>query len=191
MSVPRKKRVRFFLGCEGKSEKAYGQFIQEIALEQDLPVTFEFYECGGGDPFVVANRAIRERKSRDSTDYPFKRRFLLIDRDRLDDMPHDDATRLVNLLAKNNFVTIWQIPDHEGFLLRHFEGHESSVIQRGQSLRALRNVWTGYKKGMTRRDYINNITPDDVKRAAEGHLELKSLLQDIGLMKSDHRPGHR
>ena len=185
MSGPRKKRVRFFLGCEGKSEKAYGQFIQDIALEQGLFVTFDFYECGGGDPFVIAKKAIRECKSRDSVDYPFTRRFLLIDRDRLADMPHNDVTKLLDFLIKNNFFGIWQDPDHEGFLLRHFEGHESDIIQRGQSLKVLQNVWTGYKKGMTRRDYINSIMLDDVKRAASKHSDLMSFLQAVGLVKPE------
>lgn len=131
MSASRKKRLRFFLGCEGKSEKAYGQFVQDVALEKDLFVTFDFCECGGGDPFVIANKAIRECGSRDSVDYPFMGRFLLIDSDRLDDMSHSDVTKLLDLLLKNNFVTVWQDPDHEGLLLRHFKGHESRVIHRG------------------------------------------------------------
>ena len=183
MSVPRiKKRRRFFLGCEGKSEKGYGQFVQEIALEKSLNITFEIFQCSGGDPSVVVNNAISGCAEEDSADYPFKGRFLFVDSDRLEDIPDEDVTRLMNLLSQNNFVAIWQNPDHEGFLLRHFSGHENDCPPRGHSLKALQSVWPDYRKGMTRRDYIKNIKIDDVKRAAGKNSDLESFLRAIGLM---------
>lgn len=32
------KRTRFFLGCEGESEQAFGSFLNRIALEADLKI---------------------------------------------------------------------------------------------------------------------------------------------------------
>ena len=186
MSAPIiKRRTRFFLGCEGKSEKAYGQLIQDIAWEDSLPITFEIFGCGGGDPLVVASRAVDRCTKTDSEIDPFVAKFIFLDSDRLDDMTNNDITKLKRLLSDNNFLAIWQKPDHEGFLLRHFSGHENDCPPRGQSLKALQSVWTGYKKGMTRRDYVIKITLDEVKRAANGHPELKLFLQAVGLIKPE------
>lgn len=191
MSAPKEKRARFFIGGEGKSEKAYGQYIQDVAWEENLPVTFELCDCGGGDPLVVINKAIRECNNRDSVDYPFKGKFLLIDSDRLEDMSSNDVAKIMKLLSCNNFTPIWQDPDHEGFLLRHFIGHENDCPSRGQSWKALLGVWPDYGKGRSRRDYYKKITLDDVRRVAKRHPKLKFFLQEIGLVKADRRSRRR
>ena len=178
-----KVRTPFFLGCEGKSEEIYGQLIQSYAWDIGLHVTFPPYKCNGGSPLVVATRSIAESINRDSKFRPIKAKFLLVDSDKLDDMKKDDITKMKELLIANKFVTIWQKYNHEGFLLRHFKGHENDCPPKGQSLKALQKVWPNYEKGkMTLRDYRDNIKLDDIKRASGNHPRLRSFLKTIGLV---------
>lgn len=181
-----KRRVRFFVACEGKSELVYARFIEEVAKDAGLHITFEVCQYYGGDPSVIASGAITDAADVDSSADPIRAKFLFLDSDRLDEKSKKDRDEIVKMLQDEGFIVIWQNPDHEGFLLRHFEGHENDRPQRGKSLRALKAVWPKYDKGkMNRRDYIKDITLNHVKRAADRHPDLKSFLQAIGLVKRD------
>ena len=183
MSTPIiKRRTRFFLGCEGMSEVSYARAIEEIAKDERLPITFDVSRFDGGDPSVIAASAISSAAEKESEIDPFKAKVLLLDRDRLDEKNRQDSDKILKLLKDNGFITIWQQPDHEGFLLRHFSGYEDIRPPKGRSMRALQKAWPNYKKGMTRRDYIKKIRLHDVKRAADAHPDLKSFLQIIGLI---------
>ena len=183
MSFPRvKRRKRFFLGCEGKSEVAYVRAVEEIAKGEELPVTFDVSQFDGGDPSVIAASAISSVAEKESEIDPFRAKILILDRDRLDEKNAQDSDRIVKLLKENDFITIWQQPDHEGFLLRHVDGYQDKRPPRGQPLKVLQKAWPGYEKGMTRRDYTKKITLNDLKRAVDEHPELKSFLQAIGLI---------
>lgn len=183
MSAPIiKRRTRFFLGCEGKSEVSYARAIEEIAKDEGLPITFDVSRFDGGDPSVIAASAISSAAEKESEIDPFKAKALLLDIDRLDEKNRQDSDRIVKQLKDNDFITIWQKPDHEGFLLKHFSGYEDNRPPKGLSMKALQKAWPDYRKGMTRRDYIKNITIDDVKRAAGKNSDLESFLRAIGLM---------
>ena len=58
-TIPRRKPI--FLGCEGESEQAYGQFINELARAEGLHVHIEVVNLspGTGDP---VSRMLRARK---------------------------------------------------------------------------------------------------------------------------------
>ena len=168
MTIPMttKKRTRFFFGCEGKSEKTYGQFIQKIALCNKLHITFQLCDCKGGSPLDVANKAIEDSIKQNREAYPIKAKFLFVDCDKLDEMKTNETRELKKLLENENFITIWQKWDHEGFLLRHFRGHENDFPPKSESLSALKRVWPSYQKGkMTLRDYDKKIgnVPVDVE----------------------------
>lgn len=184
-----KARTLFFLGCEGASEMTYGKFIERLARKKGLHVTMPPYDCKGGDPEVIANKSIEESIRVDNSGHPSKAKFLLLDSDRLDGMNRNDVVALKKLLKSNNFITIWQKFDHEGFLLRHFSGHENDCPPRGHTLEALKKVWPKYEKGsMDIEDYQKRITLDDVKRVAKTHPDLESLIRTIGLVGPKRSP---
>jgi hypothetical protein len=111
----------------------------------------------------------------------FSGKAIILDSDRLADAP-ERGRRAIDLLTRERFTTIWQEPDHEGFLLRHFPGRSTHNPPRGRSLQALQEVWPEYHKNMTAADLKKKFTLQDVARAADVIPELKHLLINIGLL---------
>lgn len=176
-----KRRARIFLGCEGESEQSYGAFLQRLADENGLMVHILPANLRpAGDPLALAEKAtkvfgIEQRKG------GFVGKAIILDADRLDDPP-DRGRRAVDLLQREGFTTIWQRPDHEGLLLRHFAGHANDSPPRGRSLQALQVVWPEYHKNMPAIDLKRKLALPDVQRAAGTTHELRQLLEIVGLL---------
>lgn len=174
------RRSRIFLGCEGESEQGYGVFLKSLADENGLHIHISAHNLQpAGDPLALAERAVKayakeERKG------GFFGKVILLDADRLDEPP-DRGLRARNLLMQEGFTTIWQRPDHEGFLLRHFAGHNRDEPPRGKSMTALLAVWPGYRKNMSAADLKKMLSISHVQRAAAVVPELRALLTLIGL----------
>lgn len=176
------RRARIFLGCEGESEQGYGAFLQRIAnanglMVHILPVNLQ----PAGDPLALVEKAVKayakgEKKGR------FAGKVIMLDADRCADPP-DRGRRAVDLLSEEGFTAIWQRPDHEGLLLRHFAGHDRDDPPRGQSLTALRAVWPNYHKNMAAVDLERSLSLDQVWRAANVIPELRALVTMIGMPK--------
>jgi hypothetical protein len=78
---------------------------------------------------------------------------------------------------------IWQIPCHEGFLLRHLEGQETSHPASGDlALQALKRVWPEYSKAMPAIQLATRIDLVAVRRACTAEPTLASFLIQIGLL---------
>ena len=99
-----------------------------------------------GDPLALAEKAVLlfDKENRKAG---FAGKSVILDADRLAE-PADRGRRALELLARERFTTIWQRPDHEGFLLRYFPGHERDEPPRGTSMAALQALWPGYHKNM-------------------------------------------
>lgn len=174
------RRTRFFLGCEGESEQAYGVFLQRMADVKALSVHIVAINLQpAGDPLAIAEKAVRafnkeERKAK------FAGKAILLDADRLTE--HEVRGRhAVELLAQEGFTAVWQRPDHEGLLLRHFSGHERSFPQRGRSMAALQRIWPAYHKNMAAVDLQKTLSIEHLKRAAGTTPEFRELLVNIGI----------
>lgn len=175
-----KRRARIFLGCEGESEQSYGAFLQRLADDDGIMVHIVAVNLRpAGDPLALAEKAKKafaaeERKGK------FSGKVILLDADRLNE-PADRGARAVQLLAHERFTTVWQRPDHEGLLLRHFPGHQYDDLPRGHSLNALAAVWPEYHKNMPASDLKRKLSLHDVQRAAGTIPQLQPLLALIGL----------
>ena len=179
-------RVRkpVFIGCEGESEQAYGQFLNDIVREKDLPFHIEVVNLnpGAGDPIARVKRAVQEIKRRNQRRAEFRYRALLMD----DDQLLDDKKRrqeVAGLAAQYDISIIWQSPCHEAFLLRHFDGQLTSRPSNcATSLANLRQMWPDYKKPMSRLAISRRLDFAGVKRVSGQHQEFASLLRFLRLI---------
>lgn len=182
--IPR--RARIFLGCEGESEQAYGALLQRLAAGAGLHVHIVIKNLQpAGDQLALAEKAVCIFK-RENREVSFKGKAIMLDSDRLSDAP-ERGRKACELLRNNNFTAIWQKPDHEGLLLRHFAGHAHDSPERGDSMQALQACWPGYHKNMAAADLQRTLTLQHISRAAGVNAELKILLHMIGLIRQQRR----
>lgn len=105
----------------------------------------------------------------------------MLDTDRLPELP-DGGLEARAILARSGMIAIWQRPDFEGLLLRHFAGHEHDDPPRGRSLAALSALWVGYHKNMSAAALQRRIGLDHVLRAAGVEPDLAELLKRLKLI---------
>ncbi|RUW58581.1 hypothetical protein EOA16_27105 [Mesorhizobium sp. M7A.F.Ca.US.008.03.1.1] len=177
-------RTPIFLGCEGESEQAYGQFLNDAVRESGLPFHLEVVNLnpGAGDPLARIKRADQEIARRSKRRAEFRFKTVLMDSDQIE---HDPQKRqMVETLAATHSISIiWQRPCHEAFLLRHFEGyHNHSPATPALARTALLEVWPEYKKPMTSQQVSRRISIAGVRRVANGDVTLETFLRRIRLL---------
>jgi len=169
-----------FLGCEGASEVAYGQLLNDFLRDLGLPFHLEVVSLnpGAGDPENLLRRArqkIAEWQNRRSV---FRHRFVLIDIDRA----VGRVTQIEAAAQDARIEIVWQRPNHEGLLLRHFlETERTRPHDSGDAKNLLVRHWPDYKKGMPRQQLARRIDLTSVRRAASHEADLLSLLRRIRL----------
>jgi hypothetical protein len=168
------KRLRFYLGCEGQSEVSYIAWIQDLCEAENIRIAVERDDLSSGDPLSRVIEAIRRIKQKEAGREPFKACFILLDRDQADADLHK---------AENNGIgLVWQRPCHEGFLLRHFAGHENDLPANcALADQTLKNVWPIYDKPMDKRDLSRGLSKQEVVRAANNDPAFANLLSAFGL----------
>lgn len=176
------RRARVFLGCEGESEQGYGALLQRLvdasgAKIHVVPVNLQ----PAGDPLELAKKAERKLAEEIRRGGPFAAQAVMLDTDRLPELP-DGGLEARAILARSGMIAIWQRPDFEGLLLRHFAGHEHDDPPRGRSLAALSALWVGYHKNMSAAELQRRIGLDHVSRAAGVEPDLAELLKRLKLI---------
>ncbi len=177
-------RTPVFLGCEGESEQAYGQFLYEIVRQRDLPIHIEVVNLnpGAGDPLSRVKRAVKEIARRSKKRAEFAYRAVLMD----DDQIADDLYRrrqVESLATQNKISIIWQSPCHEAFLLRHFDGRlNAEPPDSVESVLNLRKVWPDYAKPVSRIEISRRLDVQAVERVSQQNRELASFLRFLGLI---------
>ncbi|RWE76377.1 RloB domain-containing protein [Mesorhizobium sp.] len=177
-------RVPIFLGCEGESEQAYGQFLNSIVRESNLPFHIEVVNLnpGAGDPIARIKRAEQEVKRRSNRRAEFKFKTVLMDSDQIEN-DHRRRQQVEALAAGCDISVVWQRPCHEAFLLRHFEGyHNHRPATSALALTALLEVWPDYKKPMTSLQVSKKISMAGVRRVANNDAAFETLLRRIRLI---------
>lgn len=176
------RRARVFLGCEGESEQGYGALLQRLvdangAKIHVVPVNLQ----PAGNPLELAKKAERKLAEEIRRGGPFAAQAVMLDTDRLPDLP-DGGHEAKAILTRCGMIAIWQRPDFEGFLLRHFAGHAYDNPPRGSSMIALLALWAGYHKNMSAAELQRRIGLDDVLRAAGVEPHLAELLRRLKLI---------
>jgi hypothetical protein len=182
-SVPVKKRV--YLGCEGDSEVAYGQLLNDFLNDAGIAIHLvpERLNPGAGDPQACVRKAIARIRHLNNMRSPsFTLAAVLIDHDRVqDDAPREQSVQA--LAAKHAIHIIWQRPSHEALLLRHLPNcADRRPPTSNAAMKALQANWDGYRKPMTRQSLALQIAFRDVVRAVSVEPELRAFLQAIRLV---------
>ena len=189
MTVHRSHRPRLtpvFIGCEGESERGYGQMLSAMIRQNKLPFHLETVclNPGSGSPAACVDRANREilRWERNRS-VKFSLKVVMLDTDTVDDNPAEKVN--VDRAADDAGIRIiWQSPCHEAFLLRHFQGHERDApITSSLALLALLRVWPGYKKAMSSLHLAKQIKVDNLRLSASVQPDFLELLKHIKLHK--------
>ena len=180
----RPQKKRFFFGCEGKSEQAYGQLLNKLAQELQVPVYLDakLLTPGAGNPLALVTRAIKRIKHKEKIRTSYSRRFILLDQD-LAPVDSQIAKDTEALARNKNITLIWQIPCHEALLLRHLQGHvDKRPPNSDRAQKALLKAWPEYGKPMTGKKLSRRIRREEVRQAMSVEPELKAFLQIIGLV---------
>ena len=186
MSRPRiQQRTRIYLGCEGPSEQSYGKRLGEIAEAAGLHLYFDndVLQPGGGDPLALVQLATRRIREKEAKRTSFTFRAILLDRDKWGIKPERDA-QIESLARRNRLHLIWQEPCHEGFLLRHLEGHETArPVTSELASQALKRIWAEYHKPMAAMHLAGKIDLEAVRRASSVGAALAAFLDQIRLLR--------
>jgi hypothetical protein len=179
------QRAPVFLGCEGESEQAYGQFLNELLRLSDRPFHVEAVNLspGAGDPISRLQRAKQEiiRRSKRRSEFRFK--AVLLDSDQID-RDQERRRRAERLALELGIKIIWQEPCHEAILLRHLDGFaRNRPIRSSDAEDALRSAWPDYRKPMTKVQLARRLTLEAVERAAAVEPSLLELLRAISLLR--------
>ena len=181
-TIPR--RTPIFLGCEGESEQAYGQFLNELAREAGLHVHIEVVNLspGAGDPVSRMQRARKEVEQRQRKRAEFAFKAVLHDSDQIDnDLQRREMAESIG--RESDIAIIWQSPCHEALLLRHFEGFEQRRPATTAEIGAmLRQAWPSYQKPMTRVQVARTLEIAHVRRATQSEPALRTFLRRVGLI---------
>lgn len=178
------QRRPIFLGCEGESEQAYGQVLNDLLREARQPFHLVVVNLnpGAGDPIARLRRAEQEISRRRGRRPEFHMKVVLMDSDQVaaDAQRRRQAERLAQDLG---IRIIWQEPCHEAVLLRHLDGFAQNRPPTSQSAKAaLRAAWPDYRKPMTKVELMRRIALDAVQRAADVEPWLSAFLHDIRLL---------
>lgn len=173
-----------YLGCEGDSEVAYGQVINDLLRSRILPIylNVESLAPASGDPLTRVQRAVQRIKGRERKRVRFHLKAILMDSDQAVRHPQR-AAQARQLATRENIKIIWQDPCHEAVLLRHILGcSDRRPPTCAVAERALKAEWPEYDKPMPRAQLIKRISFDAIRQAATVEPELCAFLKYIGLL---------
>jgi RloB-like protein len=178
----RKKRARFYVGCEGQSEVSYVGLILDLCEAKDVMIAVERDDLSSGDPLSRVQEAIRRIKQKETDREAFRGRFILLDSDQAEANKHK-AGKAIRLAKGNGIDLIWQQPCHEGFLLRHFEGHERDLpANAALAEQSLLKLWPEYAKPMDKHDLARRLSLPNIARAANGEPAFAEFLSKLGMV---------
>ena len=168
-----------FIGCEGKSERAFVRFLAHLCQETGLHLHLDARPGNGGDSVSIVREARRhlekhpDRKS-------IKDSFVLLDRDRIaqDIKAGRDACAVA---SRWKIELMFLEPNLEGLLLRLHAGQERRQIVPGDTLKELRKVWPEYRKPPTATQLRQRFGLPALRSAARHDRELQRLLAVLGL----------
>lgn len=182
--MPRRRPIEprrvIFIGVEGKSDRAFAQFLQVCCEREGLHLHLNVTTGSGGDSVAVVREAAR-RLTRHPGRRDISHSLVLLDRDRYaqDLQAGRDAQAVA---SRSKLEIIFQNPNLEGLLLRLHQGYESREIAAGNSMAELRKVWPEYSKSSLTADQLKRrFTVSNLRRATRYDEGLRRLLDVLGL----------
>lgn len=169
-----------FIGVEGKSDRAFVQFLQRWCDARGLHVHLNVSQGSGGDSVAVVQEAGRRLK-RHPGQRGIKHRLVLVDSDRIEEDRRANRDAFEEA-RRWGLQIILQQPNLEGLLLRLHAGQEQRSIRPDDAMTELRKQWPDYAKGSLSADRLRRrFSLSDVQRAAVQDDQLRKLLEILGL----------
>ena len=89
-----------------------------------------------------------------------------------------------DISKENEIAIVWQRPDHEGFLCRHFEHlRDRQILNKREATSTLEVAWPNYEKNQTAIQIQKILSIKHVLGAADTLPEFKRLLAAIGFLE--------
>lgn len=178
----RPQRRRFFVACEGDSERGYAAFLQGLAKDLGVAIHLDIRPCHGGDPLAIVETAVSELKLRSRRRGAYVGQAVFLDADRRDDVP-DRTARADQLIREHGFTAVWSVPAFEVLLLKHLDGCERlRPATSALALQQLQDHWPEYRKGMSANELTARLDHAAVARAAIVFPALRAFLTEIQLL---------
>ncbi len=174
------RRQVVFFGVEGKSDRAFVNFLGHVCDDEGLHLHLDVKPDNGGDSVAVVEEAGR-RLSRHPDRRAIRQRLVLLDSDRIetDRKAGRDARATA---ARWGLEVVLMTPKLEGLLIRLHRGHETRAVTAGKAETELRKLWPGYDKGsLVSRELKRRFGLPDLRRAAGHDEELRKLMGMLGL----------
>ena len=175
-----KNRRRIFVGVEGKSEKSFVAWIQNLCDEAELRVHLDIWVAGGGDTKNILNLSIKRMNRLKEDKGNFDAALILIDHDRLENDLATDQD-LAALIKSKDIEIIWQKPNLEGVLFRLHEGNENRIVTATDAKGKLIKLWPDYSKKVTVVDIEKRFSVHDLKRAPKFDKQLQNIVSILNL----------
>ena len=174
------RRRVVFIGVEGKSDRAFVQFLSRVCDEAGLHLHLKVTPATGGDSLKVVDHANR-RLMRHPDRRTIRRRLVLLDSDRLEQDKRAGQDALA-AASRGKLEVVLVTPNLEGLLVRLHEGHEARVLVANDAERQLRKLWPEYDKGTLSADLLKRrFDLSDLRRAASHDPGLRKLLAALEL----------
>jgi len=182
----RPRQKRFFVGCEGESERGYTTFLQILAKDIGLAIHLDAHPLGNaGDPLELVIQAVSAIAKGEKGGKPaYKDRFLILDTDRFGQDQNKD-TMMFKIAKESKLNLVKQECCIEAVLLRHINGKEANnPPTTTAALQQLKKAWPDYNKATSAQDLAKKFTLEDVRRAAAQPIQsdLNTFLLIIGLL---------
>lgn len=169
------ERTRIFVGCEGESEHGYSTFLAKLTQDMGLRVFIDPHILMEGDPFSRIQKAQKIIEQQEVKRGPYQNKFAFLDTDQRVRDPKR-AAQAVALAAELDITIIWQEPDHEGLVLKHFPpAPQKAPRTKVESMRGVRKFWPKYEKNSNALQYRNHLSANAVLLAAGRIASLRTL----------------
>jgi hypothetical protein len=178
----RPQRLRYFVGCEGASERSYVKWIQDLAERRGLLIHLDTFVANGGDPLSIVEQSIKTMHRRQRVSGLYRSRFIFLDSDRIGETPNRDV-KLRNLAQEANVSCVFQEWEHEALLLRHFDGYSTRKPPAGKSMQALKRVWKDYTKPADAQDLARLFDENALERIAVVEVKMSEFLAVLGFIQ--------
>lgn len=177
---PVKPRRVVFIGVEGRSDRAFAQFLRRCCDKEGRHLHGAIKTGTGGDSVDVVKETTRHL-TRHSDKRDISAKLVLPDEDRIeqDRKAGRDAQAVA---SERGWEIIFQNPNLEGLLLRLHQRHENRQSKAGDSMAELCKVWPEYSKSSLTADQLTGrLNVSDMQRAARHDNDLRTLLNVLGL----------
>ena len=174
------RRRVIFIGVEGKSDRAFVQFLRRICDEEGRHLHLDVKSATGGDSLRVVDHA-RRRLVRHPDRRSLTARLVLLDSDRIEEDRRAGRDALAEA-SRWRLDVVLMTPNLEGLLVRLHQGRETQAIGAGDAEGQLQRLWPEYDKGSLSADQLKRrFTLLDLTRAARHDPQLRRLLDALGL----------